>query len=297
MSRRSGCWPGEGAKLLVTVDCGVASHETLAEAKRLGLDTIVLDHHLAGELLPEAIAIVNPNRQDDLSGLGRLAACGVVFMTLVALGRGSGSRGGCPPARPISWPPRHRGARHRGGCRAAHRPQRAFVRQGLKVMRQRGRIGLAALMDAAGLKEPCESHHLGFLLGPRINAGGRIGDAGLGARLLTTADVGEAARIAAELDRLNRERQTIEQETVRRPRRWAGPRRRGRRTWIVVVGSPDWHPGVVGLVASRIKDRFQRPAIAIAWDAAKGLGTGSARSLPASTSAGPCARRPRRAFS
>ncbi len=115
---------GEGARLLVTVDCGVASHEPLQEAKRLGLDTIVLDHHLAGELLPEAIAIVNPNRQDDLSGLGRLAACGVVFMTLVALSRRLRETGRLPSGATRSHgSPRYRGARHRGGCRAAHRPQ------------------------------------------------------------------------------------------------------------------------------------------------------------------------------
>ncbi len=273
---------GEGARLLVTVDCGVASHEPLAEAKRLGLDAIVLDHHLAGELLPEAIAIVNPNRQDDLSGLGRLAACGVVFMTLVALSRRLRETGRLPSGAPDLMGLLDIVAL---GTVADVVPltglNRAFVRQGLKVMRQRGRIGLAALMDAAGLKEQCESHHLGFLLGPRINAGGRIGDAGLGARLLTTADAGEAARIAAELDRLNRERQTIEQETVRQAEEMGRAEEAvGGERPIVVVGSPDWHPGVVGLVASRLKDRFQRPAIAIAWDEAKGQGTGSARSLP-----------------
>jgi len=271
----------DGATLLVTVDCGVASHEPLAEARRLGLDTVVLDHHLAGETLPDAIAIVDPNRQDDVSGLGRLAASGVVFMALVALNR-----------------------RLRAEGRAAAAPDllelldivalgtvadvvpltglnRAFVRQGLKVLRRRARPGLAALMDVAGLREPCDAHHLGFLLGPRINAGGRIGDAGLGARLLTTEDPVDAARIAAELDRLNRERQTIEQETVRQAEDMARGEdaRHGERP-VVVVGSSEWHPGVVGLVASRLKDRLQRPAIAIAWDEAKGLGTGSARSLP-----------------
>ncbi len=273
---------GEGAKLLVTVDCGVASHEPLAEAKRLGLDAIVLDHHLAGESLPEAVAIVNPNRQDDLSGLGRLAACGVVFMTLVALNRALREAGRLPAGAPDLLGLLDIVAL---GTVADVVPlqglNRAFVRQGLKVLRQRGRAGIAALMDAAGLKEPCEAHHLGFLLGPRINAGGRIGDAALGARLLTTADAGEAARLAAELDRLNRERQTIEMESVRQAEEMARNEeaRSGERP-VVVVGSEEWHPGVVGLVASRLKDRMQRPAIAIAWDSAKGLGTGSARSLP-----------------
>jgi single-stranded-DNA-specific exonuclease len=271
----------DGAGLLVTVDCGIASHEPLAEARRIGLDTVVLDHHLAGDTLPVAVAIVNPNRQDDLSGLGKLAACGVVFMTLVALNRALRVKGLLP-----SRPPDLMGMLDivALGTVADVVPltglNRAFVRQGLKVMRQRSRPGLAALMDAAGLKEPPEAYHLGFLLGPRINAGGRIGDAALGARLLTTDDPMEAGKIASELDRLNRERQTLEQMTlaqaedsVRAEEAFHGERP------VVVAGSPDWHPGVVGLVASRLKDRFHRPAIAIAWDAAKGQGTASARSV------------------
>jgi single-stranded-DNA-specific exonuclease len=158
---------------------------------------------------------------------------------------------------------------------------RALVRQGLKVMRQRTRPGLAALMDAAGLKEPPEAWHLGFLLGPRINAGGRIGDAALGARLLTLDDPAEAAKIAAELDRLNRERQTIEQITVERAIEdmTAEEALRGLPP-VLVAGGAEWHPGVVGLVASRLKERFQRPAIAIAWDEAAGQGVASARSVP-----------------
>jgi single-stranded-DNA-specific exonuclease len=157
---------------------------------------------------------------------------------------------------------------------------RAFVRQGLKIMRRRGRPGLSALMDAAGLKEPPEAYHLGFMLGPRINAGGRIGNAELGAQLLTTDDSLMAGRIAAELDRLNRERQTIEQMTLLQAEDMARAEDRLGERPVVVVGSADWHPGVVGLVASRLKDRFERPAVAIAWDPETGLGTGSARSLP-----------------
>ncbi len=272
----------EGARLLVTVDCGIASHEPLAEAKRIGLDTVVLDHHLAGDTLPEAVAIVNPNRQDDLSGLGKLAACGVVFMTLVALNRALRTKGLFKDRQP----PDLMGMLDivALGTVADVVPltglNRAFVRQGLKVMRQRRRPGLAALMDAAGLKEPPEAYHLGFLLGPRINAGGRIGDAALGARLLTTDDPVEAGRIAGELDRLNRERQTLEQLTLAQAEDAvrADEALHGERP-VVVAGSANWHPGVVGLVASRLKDRFNRPAVAIAWDAEKGQGTGSARSL------------------
>jgi single-stranded-DNA-specific exonuclease len=273
----------EGADLLVTVDCGISSHETLGEAKRIGLDTIVLDHHLAGDTLPEAIAIVNPNRQDDLSGLGKLAACGVVFMTLVALNRYL----------------REANAPHTKalpdlmamldivalGTVADVVPltglNRAFVRQGLKVMRQRSRVGIAALMDAAGLREAPEAYHLGFLLGPRINAGGRIGDAALGSRLLSTNDPEEAGRIALELDRLNRERQTLEQITLQQAEEGVREAQaiHGERP-VIIAGSADWHPGVVGLVAARLKERFRKPAIAIAWDADMGQGVASCRSIP-----------------
>jgi single-stranded-DNA-specific exonuclease len=156
---------------------------------------------------------------------------------------------------------------------------RAFVRQGLKIMRQRGRPGLAALADAAGLKEQPEAYHLGFLIGPRINAGGRIGDAALGARLLTTRDSLEAARIAAELDRLNRERQSIEQIMLAQAEEMVMADEAVAERSVIVAGSPDWHPGVVGLVAARLKERSRRPAIAIAWDVDKGQGTASARSV------------------
>jgi single-stranded-DNA-specific exonuclease len=272
----------EGATLLVTVDCGISSHEPLAEAKRCGMDAIVLDHHLAGDQLPNAIALVNPNRQDDLSGLGKLAACGVVFMTLVALNRHLRETGKLTG----SQVPDLMGYLDivALGTVADVVPltglNRAFVRQGLKVMRQRGRAGLAALMDAAGLREPPEAYHLGFLLGPRINAGGRIGDAALGARLLTTDDSVLAGRIASDLDRLNRERQTLEQLTLAEAEAMVHAEHalNGERA-VVVVGSADWHPGIVGLVASRLKDRFHRPAIAIAWDQEKAQGTGSARSV------------------
>jgi single-stranded-DNA-specific exonuclease len=270
----------DGATLLVTVDCGVSSHGPLAEAKAAGMDAIVLDHHLAPETLPVAVAVVNPNRQDDVSGLGSLAACGVVFMTLVALQRKLRQAGAA--AGPDLMAMLDIVAL---GTVADVVPlqglNRALVRQGLKVMRQRARPGLAALMDAAGLKEPPEAWHLGFLLGPRINAGGRIGDAALGARLLTLDDPAEAARIAAELDRLNRERQTIEQITVERAveEMTAEEAVRGLPP-VLVAGGADWHPGIVGLVASRLKERFQRPALAIAWDDAAGQGVASARSVP-----------------
>ena len=206
-----------GVKLLVTVDCGTTSHETLAEAKKLGLDVVVIDHHQADEELPPAVAIVNPNRADDLSGLGHLAAVGLVFITLVALTRELRQRNFWTGMRgePDLLSLLHLVAL---GTVADVVPlkglNRAFVAKGLIALRRRDQIGLTALMDAARLSGPPEPWHLGFLLGPRINAGGRIGRADLGVRLLLEEDPSEAARIAAELDRLNRERQQIELATV-----------------------------------------------------------------------------------
>ena len=272
-----------GAQLLVTVDCGTTGHEPILEAARLGVPTVVLDHHQAPEELPEAYAIVNPNRLDDLSGLGHLCAAGVVFMTLVAVNRILRARG--------FW-------EKRGGepdlmamldlvalgTVADVVPlvglNRAFVRQGIAVMRRRDRLGLRALADSARLDGPIAPYHLGFLFGPRINAGGRIGDAALGARLLLTGDENEAAKIATELERLNRERQEIEVRMVEEAEAEAlltvGLDENA--AGIIVVASSNWHPGIVGLVASRLKDRFQRPVFALAVDQ-NGFATGSGRSV------------------
>jgi single-stranded-DNA-specific exonuclease len=201
-----------GAKLLVTVDCGTASIEPLAEARRLGLDVIVIDHHQADERLPDAI-VVNANRLDDLSGLGHLAAVGLVFITVVAVNRVLRTRGFWTEARPepdlLGWLDIVA-----LGTVADVVPlkglNRAFVAKGLLALRRRDNIGLTALMDVARLSGPPEPFHLGFLLGPRINAGGRIGRADLGSLLLRTDDPVEAGRIAAELDRLNGERRAME---------------------------------------------------------------------------------------
>jgi single-stranded-DNA-specific exonuclease len=271
-----------GAKLLVTVDCGSTSHEPLAEAARLGLDAIVLDHHQAPEALPAARAVVNPNRQDDLSGLGHLCAAGVVFLTLVALNRELRVRG--------FWAGRVEpdllasldlvALATVADVVPLQGLNRAFVRQGLAIMRARRRAGLAAIFDAAGLAQPPECWHLGFLVGPRINAGGRIGDAALGSRLLLATDPAEAQRIAAELDRLNRERQEIEKAAVEEACAQAEfllSREPG--APVVVASSPGWHPGVVGLVAARLKERFHRPAFALAANGDGNL-VGSARSVP-----------------
>jgi single-stranded-DNA-specific exonuclease len=273
---------GRGATLLITVDCGTVSHEPLAEAARLGMEAIIIDHHLADETLPPALAVVNPNRLDDLSKLGHLAAVGLVFMAVVATNRELRRRGFWTVARPepdlldlldlVAL-----------GTIADVVPlkglNRAFVAKGLLAMRHRDHVGLTALMDVSRLNGPPEPFHLGFLLGPRINAGGRIGRASLGVELLLSADPTEAARIAAELDRLNNERRAIELATVAQAEAEAmaalGIEEKGA---AVVTAAEGWHPGVVGLVAARLKERFGRPAFAIALEPG-GIGTGSGRSI------------------
>jgi len=271
----------EGAQLIVTVDCGTTSFEPLDVARKLGCDVVVVDHHQADETLPPAVAVVNPNRQDDLSGLGQLCAAGVVFLLLVAVTRE---------------------LRRRGYYEGRSAPDllamldivalatvcdvvpltglnRAYVTKGLQVMRGRRNVGLRALFDAAGLKQAPTTYSLGFVLGPRINAGGRIGDSGLGARLLATADDGEAAKIATLLDRLNRERKAIETQMLEEALAEADLMvESDPETAIVMLGSEAWHKGVVGLVASRLVERFRRPSCVIAWDD-KGTGTGSLRSV------------------
>jgi single-stranded-DNA-specific exonuclease len=271
-----------GTRLLVTVDCGTTSHEPLAEAAKLGLDVVVIDHHQADEQLPPAVAVVNPNRLDDLSKLGHLAAVGVTFLVLVAVNRELRTRGYWTAARPE---PDLLDLTHLTalGTVADVVPlrglNRAFVAKGLIAMRRREHAGLTALMDVARLAGPPEPWHLGFMLGPRINAGGRIGRADLGAQLLMLDDPVEAARIAAELDRLNRERQAIEQQTLAEAEAEAmaalGIEEKGA---VVVTAAAGWHPGVVGLVAARLKERFGRPAFAIALEPGD-TGTGSGRSI------------------
>jgi single-stranded-DNA-specific exonuclease len=271
-----------GATLLVTVDCGTTSIEALAEAKRLGMDVVVIDHHQCGDQLPVVEALVNPNRPDDLSGLGHLAAVGLVFVTLVAVNRELRARGFWSEVRPE---PNLLDALHHValGTVADVAPliglNRAFVAKGLIALRRRDHVGHTALMDVARLSGPPEAWHLGFALGPRINAGGRIGRADLGVRLLLEGDISEAARIAAELDRLNTERRAIEQMAEAQAEAEAlaslGLDDKGA---VIVTASEGWHPGVVGLVASRLKEKFARPAFAIALEPG-GTGTGSGRSI------------------
>jgi len=273
----------EGSELIVTVDCGTTSHEALETATARGVDVIIVDHHLAGEVLPDVLAVINPNRQDDLSDLGHLCAAGVTFMVLVATLRELKKRDF-----------------YKGGKTAPDLLQfldlvalgtvcdvvpltglnRAFVTQGLKIMRKRQNVGLRALSDASRLNTAPTTYHLGFMLGPRINAGGRIGDAGLGARLLAGDDEIEARRISELLDRLNGERKAIETEMLEEANIRAELMvEEDPDLPILILGGDHFHKGVVGLVASRLSDRFRRPSCVIAWDEKGTQGTGSLRSI------------------
>lgn len=274
----------EGAQLIVTVDCGTTSNEPLQAARKLGCDVLVVDHHQADEVLPPARAVVNPNRQDDVSGLGHLCAAGVCFLVLVATTRELRRRGfyANGTAEPDLMGELDLVAL---ATVADVVPltglNRAYVTQGLQVMRWRRNTGLKALTDAAALNEPPTPYHLGFILGPRINAGGRIGDAALGSRLLVGDDEVEAARIAALLDRLNKERRAIEKQMLDEALATAEIKLAEKPdTALLLLGSHTWHKGVVGLVASRLTERFRLPSCVIAWtDETGGEGTGSLRSV------------------
>ncbi len=272
-----------GARVIVAVDCGTASAEPIAHARKLGADVIVIDHHLAGEHLPGASALINPNRLDDVSGQGDLAAAGVTFLFLVAVARSLRQAGwydkGGGECDLLQWLDLVALATV---CDVVPLKglNRAFVAKGLQVLRQRRNTGLRALADSARLSAEPSSYHLGFVLGPRINAGGRIGDSGLGARLLTTNDDLEAAGIAATLERLNAERKALESAMCEEGFAQADHILADRpEAAVIVVHGEGWHRGIVGLVASRLTERFSRPSIAVAWDGA-GAGAGSARSIP-----------------
>ena len=257
-------------RLIVTVDCGTLSHEAIAAANAEGAEVIVLDHHLGGESLPPAVAVVNPNRPDESGEMGHLCAAGVVFLFLVHVNRLRREAGQSTPdlmamldlvalatvadVAPLVG------------------LNRAFVRQGLKVMARRARPGLVALADVARLDRAPTAYHLGYMLGPRINAGGRIGQADLGARLLATTDPHEATAMAEKLDMLNAERRAIE-EQVRIAAR-AQAESRGLDAPLVWAAGEGWHPGVVGIVASRLKEETNRPAIVIGLDGDEGKGSG-----------------------
>lgn len=270
-----------GAQLIVTVDCGSTSHESLAAASEERCDVVVIDHHQMGPDLPPCVALVNPNRQDDLSGQGHLCAAGVVFMVLVATARLLRERGD-PRAASLDL------LRHLDLVALAtvcdvvplKGLNRAYVVKGLLAARHMGNAGLAALFRKTGLGGPVTPYHLGFLIGPRINAGGRIGDAALGSRLLTLDDAPQADTIAARLDGLNRERQAMEAAMLAEAEaEVVAEYGDGENASVIVTASNTWHPGIVGLIAARLKEKFKRPAFAIAFDPS-GKGAGSGRSIP-----------------
>ncbi|MFN3823722.1 MAG: single-stranded-DNA-specific exonuclease RecJ [Pseudorhodobacter sp.] len=261
---------GAAHDLILCVDCGTLSHDPIAAA---GCDVVVLDHHLGGETLPAALAVVNPNRQDEDGGLAHLCAASVVFLMLVEANRRLRLDGATGPdlmamldlvalatvadVAPLLG------------------VNRAFVRQGLKVMARRDRPGLRALADVARMDQAPSAYSLGFLLGPRVNAGGRIGQADLGARLLATDDPAEAAAMAERLDLLNTERRDI--EAAVRAAALAQAEARGLDGPLVWAAGNGWHPGVVGIVAARLKEATNRPAVVIGLEG--GIGKGSARSV------------------
>lgn len=258
---------GAAHDLIICVDCGTLSFEPIAAA---GCDVLVLDHHLGAETLPPALAVVNPNRQDEDGAYGYLCAAGVVFLLLVAANRLLRTTGVAGPdlmglldlvalatvadVAPLIG------------------LNRAFVRQGLRIMAEGERPGIAALASVAGASGAPSAYLLGFVLGPRVNAGGRIGAADLGARLLATADPHEAAALAERLHRLNAERREIEAGVLAAAEAQAGARDPG--APLVWAAGEGWHPGVVGIVAARLKESFGRPALVIGFDGAAGKGSG-----------------------
>ena len=254
--------------LIICVDCGTLSHDPIAAAR--GADVIVLDHHLGGETLPPALAVVNPNRQDESGDLGHLCAAAVVFLVLVEANRrrrAAGQPG--PDLMPLLDLVALATVADVAPLTGVNR---AFVRQGLTVMARRARPGLVALSDVAGLDTAPAAYHLGYILGPRVNAGGRIGKADLGARLLSTTDPHEAAALAERLDALNGERRDIEAGV--RDAALAQAEARGLDGPLVWAAGEGWHPGVVGIVASRLKEATNRPAIVIGLDGGEGKGSG-----------------------
>jgi single-stranded-DNA-specific exonuclease len=270
-----------GASVAVCVDCGAQAFDALEEARAAGLDVIVVDHHQCASLLPVAHALINPNRLDeseDGAAHGHLAAVGMAFLLGVALIRELRSRGFFEAlAEPKILDLLDLVALGTVADVARLKSlNRAFVMQGLRVMASRQNIGLAALAEAARLVKPPSCRDLGFALGPRINAGGRVGKSDLGVRLLTSTDPEEARTIAAELDRLNEERRAIEMLVCEQAEALA--REQGE-TPVITVMSGGWHQGVIGIVAGRLKERFGRPAIVIA-ECEDGTGKGSGRSIP-----------------
>ena len=269
----------EGAQIVITVDCGISSFEPLAVAKEAGLDVIVVDHHVAEATLPEAAAVINPNRLDEDGSLGHLAAVGVAYLLVIAVNRALRKDGwykGRPEPKLLQWLDL---VALGTVCDVVPLKglNRALVIQGLKVMAGRANTGLAALSDSAKIDRRPETYHAGFVLGPRINAGGRVGRSDLGSVLLASDDPVQAAAISAELEIFNTERRTIE-SLVQEEAISVVERLDKIPDGIVVAVGRNWHPGVIGIVASRLKDLYQRPSLVIAIDD-NGQGKGSGRSI------------------
>jgi single-stranded-DNA-specific exonuclease len=273
-----------GTQLLLTLDCGVLSHDPLAHAADLGLEAIIVDHHQASENLPEAHAVINPNRQDDTSGLGYLCAAGVVMMLVAATNKELRARQFYATERPepnmLQWLDLVALATV---CDVVPLKglNRAYVTQGLKIMARRDNLGLAALADVAGLKRKPDVYALGFMLGPRLNAAGRIGHADEALSLLMEPHKGEAHNQARVLDEMNRQRQSIEMRVVEDAKAQAeASMGKQRNPSVLVTASEGWHPGVVGLAAARLKESFRIPSFALAVNKHTGMATGSGRSIP-----------------
>ncbi len=269
----------EGARLILTVDCGTAASEAIEAANKAGAEIIVIDHHQADEALPPAYAVLNPNRQDDLSGQGHLAAAGVVFLFLIATARVLRREGAYANVAEPDLLGLLDLVALATVCDVVPLKgvNRALVAKGLKVLGLRHNAGLRALADIARINSAPTCYTLGFILGPRINAGGRIGASGLGAKLLTADDDDEARLLAARLDALNTERKAIEEHMIEEAFASAEAKLDSGAPflWLAVEG---WHKGLLGLIASRLAERFRVPSFVTAWDR-DGKGTGSARSI------------------
>ncbi|MGE5547254.1 MAG: single-stranded-DNA-specific exonuclease RecJ [Solirubrobacterales bacterium] len=265
----------EGVTVVVTVDCGTTAFEPLAAAAEAGLDVVVVDHHEGEAQLPKALAVVNPNRLDEDSPHGHLAAVGVAFLLAVAVNRGL-KQAGWYASRPAPDLLQWLDIVALGTvCDVVPLAgvNRALVAQGLKVMARRANPGLAALADVAGIKERPDAYHLGYVLGPRVNAGGRVGEAPLGSILLSTDDPDEAAEIARRLDGYNKERQEIEAAVLLDAIEQVEGRPDDGLPLVLAAGD-GWHPGVIGIVAGRLKERYNRPACVVAFDGETGKGSG-----------------------
>lgn len=268
----------EGIKLLITVDCGVTAFDALDAGTKAGLDIVVLDHHRAEAHMPNAHAVVNPNRLDDDSLQGQLAAVGVTFLAIVAVNRILRSRGWYTPTRTEPRIMQWLDIVALGTvCDVVPLTgvNRAFVAQGLRVMAMRQNPGLVALSDIADVSAAPTTFHAGFVFGPRVNAGGRVGESDLGARLLSTDDPIEARDLANQLHQYNAERKTIEDGVLEQALEMAEARRDD---LVLMVEGEGWHPGVIGIVAARIKEKYNRPACVIAFDE-HGMGKASGRSV------------------